>query len=607
MNIQVTRRMAERPGVRLALIGLGAALFVGAALLLHGFSPSSQILGGDYHAAHWGSVDLNIHYWNYWQTAQVIEGKAPLFRSVLEFYPFGMPVGDVRGDPGLRLLGGLLSLVASPDAAFSLLGFVVLWGNVLGGYLLGFQLTRRHLPAAAMGVTLALCGIAVWALNTGNLEYGFLGWLCLHLAFLLRLFESWRIRDAVLCAVFGALAVWTNLGIVFHFLMMDIFLLAFRWREVLAHWRPLAVCAVVGAGLLAPIAVSLPSGDPEDEGASAFDERMKPHEAFEWAGTQRVPLMNSRPAGLYLPWMAGSREMADTRIPFSVLLLGIAGLVLAARRVWEWWWLALFFFLLALGPYLVLDTTGVRSALRLPSFYLHEYLPFYDQFRFPHRIIAFSMLALGAAAAIGLQQLVDRLRSTWTRWIPLAVVVLVTTEMLATWPVSSSERTPLSPVMTTLRDAPEHGAVVALPMDFGVLDAAHLRNQTIHERPLMNGVFPPYLGKTNPVRSLIAENSFMRRLWRLQRLSLPEDFMRHAKSFPEIEEGPSVVLESETVEAALADLRRHGFGFVLYHRTSPMFPEHTDERGAPGELEQFLDETLGRPIAQDESVLLYRI
>ena len=607
MNIQAMRRMAERPIVRLALIGLGTALFVIVALLVHGFSPSTQILGGSYDAPHPGPfVDWNIHYRNYWQASQVLRGEAPLFGSVLEFFPSGISVGNIPADLAMRFLGGLLCLVFSPATAFSLLGFLALWGNALGGYFLGFQLTKRHIPAVLLGVVLTLCGMVAWALGTGNPEYAFLGWMCLHLFFLHRLLESGGGRNAVLCAVFGALAGWSNLEIVVHLLFVDLFLLTFHWREIRNRWKPLVVSVAVGAALLAPVVVSHLFGIQEQEAALAAglgDDR-----PAQGDGSMIVILENSRSFSQYLPWTPKDQWTADALIPYGVLLLGVLGFWLAARRSRVWTWMALVFFVLSLGPYLVLQIGGGgTNTVLLPFYFLHKYLPFYDQVRFPNRISAFTLLTLGAAAAIGLQQLVERLRGRVTRLIPVAILLLVTAEMLIAWPISWTDQHPRSAAMTALREAPERGAVVALPMDFGPLDSIHLRNQTVHGHPLMNGIFPHNLGKTNPVQALIGENPVLRQIWILQKPLLTEDIGPAEDFLPRIAEGAPELLDAATVEAARADLREIGFDFVLYHRLLPSLPGRDETLEEAGDLERFLDEALGPPIAQDEVSLLYGI
>ena len=144
-------------------------------------------------------------------------------------------------------------------------------------------------------------------------------------------------------------------------------------------------------------------------------------------------------------------------------------------------------------------------------------------------------------------------------------------------------------------------------MDFGVLDSVHLRNQTVHEHPLMNGVFPRYLGRANPGRALIHDNSLLAEIWRRQRRALPYGWRRQGIAFPDIEMAESPTLDASVIQEARAELRSHDLQFVLLHRrmrvSSGMICELLPSAG----LERFLDETLGPPVVASRDVRLYRL
>ncbi|MCE1248517.1 MAG: hypothetical protein LWY06_17915 [Firmicutes bacterium] len=89
------------------------------------------------------------------------------------------------------------------------------------------------------------------------------------------------------------------------------------------------------------------------------------------------------------------------------IILAIAGIVMARKRkyIWFWTFCALFFISFSLGPYLYV-TENIHLKWRFFLYILfYQYFPFFNQISIPYRFNIIAMLSLGVLAGYGLTQL----------------------------------------------------------------------------------------------------------------------------------------------------------------------------------------------------------
>ena len=174
---------------------------------------------------------------------------------------------------------------------------------------------------------------------------------------------------------------------------------------------------------------------------------------------------------------------------------GLVPLVLAAHAIRRrrgdptvrlWLGIGAVFLVWSFGSHLFV--LGRNTAMILPAALL-RWVPLVANARMPGRAIVMTYLALAVVAAYGVTE-IDATR----RWrVATAAVGLLLLDFLAA-PVAT---TPVEcpPIYETLRDRPEHGAVVELPLGMGdgfgaltpVDNGLMLACQTIHHRPLAGG------------------------------------------------------------------------------------------------------------------------
>lgn len=589
------RRLAE-----IASVTMFFAVLVALALAMKGYNPLTDHIGKGFADADWELEDWNSHFWAMWHVHKVYIGEATLSKTTWQFFPQGMFTANVFGNPLLLSLGGFLALVVSAQVVLVLVALLVLVGNGVGGYVLLRSLTGSGMAGLVAGLLFCFGGMAAWAVNTGNYEYGIWLWLCLYFAFLDRVLRFGTKADVVLGMLTGVLAILGNLAFVFAVAGISALLVLYRWRSLdRRRWISVAVLAMGCGLLLSPVVLvfdrgekaeqTFPSGVPDNTGGGVESE-------------MKVAYLNSYPAAEYLPWKRTRyREDADTW--FVLWLLVLLSFSLAGERAAPWLIAGGVLFLVTLGPYAEIDPQmGSRGVPKLPFYYLHKYVPFFEYMHFPHRVLSLVMLALGVAAGIGVAAVLRRIGRT-RPWAGPMIAAVVLVELLATWGIRYSERLPNLPFYEQLAKDTDDYALAVFPSDLGTLDARHLYYQTQHNKKLVNGAFPRYLPKKLPTWKLLNRNAIMRGAYVLQYEDLPESIRKMYVPL----ENTATDAQPDELEDARKELSRMGIGYVVFHRRLDLekgvgfaFPQNS-------RIERFLRNALGQPDYADEYLLAWTV
>jgi hypothetical protein len=159
----------------------------------------------------------------------------------------------------------------------------------------------------------------------------------------------------------------------------------------------------------------------------------------------------------------------------------------ADRAVAFWTVVAGTFFMWSLGSHL--HIAGWNTGLLTPAALL-QFVPLVSNARMPGRAMVMVYLALAMLSALAIATYQGRHRTPATA----ALVVCLTLAELCAAPLSIA-RVDCPSIYLTLRDRPERGAVVELPLGFGdglesvtpVDNRLMLACQTVHEHPLVGG------------------------------------------------------------------------------------------------------------------------
>jgi hypothetical protein len=564
------------------------------ALLLKGYSPANHLVGDGLAFSDWAG-----HMWTYWHYGQCLAGNDSCFTTGALFFPNISDALVLRGDLLFGFLFGLPAALWSMKIAWTLAAFFVLIGNGLGGYILVRTITGSRLGAALAGLVLVFCGQTSWGLNTGNIEYASRLWVCLFIAFLFRVVAGAKSRDVVLAGLFGAFAILSNFADAFHLPFFALILIAFMaWR--IDRRRLVALAAVVGlvAILCAPVGWVF----HEQSSNRHYAETTIEQEANEIS----VALQNSHSLGEYLPWnrIQNTHGSADTY--FLLLALAILGAVFMRRKTLPWLAAAFVLFLLSLGPYLQIHDGGAGATtvtnMPLPFLFAHEYIPFYFRMQFPARIFSYALIALAELAGYGAGLLHKISKPNLRKAATFAIVLLTVIELFSAWKIHTTPDIQVHSFYESLRADKNDIALIEIPFNFANVDATYQYFQTVHQKPMFNGMFAPFL-REDPTAGLLTKNALLAKIEALQQPILApwSQSLGFRQATSSADNATSEVTDYSVAAQQLSDM---GFRFLILHLSLPW--ENGRLMIAPhGPLATFLFDAIGPPVLQDNELIVF--
>ncbi len=459
------------------------------------------------------------NYWNLWWVKEslLVLGVNPFFTPYL--YP---PTGVSLLFHTLNIFNGLWTLPIQLNGGLALAyNSVVFFSFTLagyGGYLLSLHtLTRLRLPPGRPLRLAAFVGGLVFTMSPfhmahllGHMQVFSIVWLPFYMLYLLRALEPWtgpgavrfRRGNAALACLFLVLVTLVDWYHTLYMLMFTGLVLLWatgrQWKRGhgAALLRPVGVVLAIGVGfglvlwpLLGPM-VRHASSRPDLETGLAQNIALSadllafvtPSEMHPWWGE----------------WAGHIAQNFSSTLSERLIFAGFVPLVLALFMVVRWWssppvrfWgmTTVFFFGLALGPYLHLGGQIVTVGgwpVPLPYLLLYHTVPFIGLTRSLSRYDLVVMLGLGVLVAGGLAVLAKGRRY----WLPLAAGLLVCVEFLAVpYPVSKVE---IPPFYEQIAADPESYTIAELPMDWD--RPTPLLHQTVHGKPLLTA----YTSRNNP-------------------------------------------------------------------------------------------------------------
>jgi hypothetical protein len=166
-----------------------------------------------------------------------------------------------------------------------------------------------------------------------------------------------------------------------------------------------------------------------------------------------------------------------------LLLLTLAGVLLAPRRAGPWALTAGVCLVLSLGPRLYLGEGD--TGIPLP-YAIFRSLPVVDTLRAPGHLNAVTTMMLAVVAAVGIAWLFRRLpvAGGWLTAFALIVLVFVETVRLPFPLIDAS----VSPFFPRLADEPGEWSLLELPLDRFDRDRIEMYTQTYHEKYILTGL-----------------------------------------------------------------------------------------------------------------------
>lgn len=369
---------------------------------------------------------------------------------------------------GYPYFGNILHfwLLSAPLAAllpyplwFNVQALLIAFLNATSAALLLMQQTGSRGAALFAAVALALNPWSLHLLQQGRHREALVATVGLYLVALSRVARSASSRDAIWCGLTLALCGW-----LYWFYGLFAGMCAALWfvARRLAG-RGLLVILGVAILLAFPLAWPLLSARgtpryPLSLPSYSQIETMPPNGAWEDidASSLRQILRDS----LSCDWVVGGAVRCGQ--PFVLLILAVATLLYLRTRAAPWVWVAVFFYLVSLGPNLQVGDHfwPVPHPAPLPYRLLFTTVPFLSRFYHPDRAAIFTIFSLLVLAGTFLAR-VEPKRARYPL-LGLSLVLLVGVAALAGRSRLCSIPVPVARFYQLLADAPP-GALVELP------------------------------------------------------------------------------------------------------------------------------------------------
>ena len=391
--------------------GLLAAALVhaGVAALLYGeaiLSAGRRVVSGP-------DTEVWPFLWGrYWMARSLGQGQLPLRTDLLDF-----PAGGTLWvkDPVAFLLTWPVQLVAGIPAAFTTCGVMLFTLSGVGFFLLARLLGAGRWVCIGAGLTFAFCPHALGEAYNANTEAFAGGWCALWLWAMLRAARRPRPGPVVLAGVILAGLLITNQ---YFALAMALASGPLLWLDLRGRRGPrrrplLAVCAAAlfGLALFSPVAWVIHGAISAPDKLNTLPAEV-PLKVPNVTDLKQILLPLSELSG---PQTLGA-PFQDLVYPgFLLAALALAAPWLGPRGPWRWFFPAagLFFFVLSLGPALMVDghlVTLGGEPVRLPWDYLVSGRPLVGNMSLPHRLaiptglffsLGLAWSARGVAARLG--------------------------------------------------------------------------------------------------------------------------------------------------------------------------------------------------------------
>ena len=534
---------------------------------------------------------------NWWLREALIRGYDINFADNV-FYPQGLNLSlDPRRWTTFPIWTILYTVFGDP-LAYNLVAMSGVLFKAYGMYLFCVMLFRQRIPAWVAGAFYAFAAPALSTAlrqpNTGTTEW--IPWFMLALAYGLTLLQK-RCRlhtymgAMTLAGLCFALNMYVNLKIAILAMLIGgpyiaWAMIAHRLWARRTFWTGMLAFALFATVFSLPLLIKT-LGSEQYEAASSWPVTAYPSASSDLLAYLKADL--DRPLNYRQIVAALSGDQLELTCPCKGLShVGVVGIVFAVmgaihiarfrRRESIWIVLTIVSFLLSLGVLVFVNGKAI-DIFWLPYRLVQDNF-FFRALWLPYRMVIVFVFPFTILIGFGLYSRLRGMKHSRRNFalLVLAVIMLFYDTSIIPIPLRLSPR---PAYLSALNNLPE-GAVIDLPM--GRHNSKYYMSmQRFHGRPIVEGMLP----RTPPdAYDYISANPVLA-------------FLR-AKS---ADDKNVAHLDEDVWRAALADLQKDGFRYLILHREVPV--EATRSIWLPDKIRE--DVTFPPPVYQDENVSIYDI
>ena len=431
--------------------------------------------------------DSFVHLWTFeWVRESLLSGQSPFYTDLL-FYPQGTTL-IFHNIAWLNIFAWLfLRFFVGSATAYTLVHMGVLTLNGFATFLLAREVTQSERASFIAGMIVAFWPFILSHQDHPNLI--FIGWIPLAMIFLRRMFIGGQTKDALLVSVFlilTGITRWQVLIMAAPLVGLYVLFMLFTaksnrsWHTMKLLLLILMVTSLCLLPLMAPILYSqIMRTNPQD---LFVDEQLFATDLLGFIVPSRFhPLWGQQ--SFAVTWQFSGQSNYIPFLGFSTLILAALG-VLGFRRKARFWLLAaLFYGILALGPFLYIG--GQLTNTPLPYLLIKDWFPV-QTIRYPERLNVMLSIPMAVLAGLGVKVLLQNsLLRRHKNVVTLGLCSLIVVEYIIYFP--TLELTTPTWYEQVAQETDEF-AILDVPMGMRrIFDKQYMYYQLTHQKPIIEG------------------------------------------------------------------------------------------------------------------------
>jgi len=507
-----------------------------------------------------GYRDLPLDIWLHWFVSSSIRSGESFFHTTLTNYPAGFSLIDNISGFLIPIFTSIPTMFLNLFASYNFTVCFFIIFSAFSGYLLVRYLVKDRVASFLAGFIFAFNPFVLNEVLYGRLPVAVGGWIALFSLFLFKiLYETKKINIFIALLMLIFTSMTTIYYGIFLIIFTGIFILFFglEYNPFKINWSLVKKLSFIIAIFILFIGIFYRS--------HLFS--INPHLFYLKSLTSFSQIQNlSELKHISLNSLSIDFPFKNTYIfpevikRFSILtlLLSIIPILFLKKKLRFWIFLAIFFYIMTLGPFLKLSGKFVsvkNTLIPMPYLLFHYFFPFFARIHWPDRFLILFMLSISVLSAYGFKWLVDIFRmNRFSKLVLLLIIICCLIIEIFLIPLAKVFPTILTEAPVPLfyqRLAFEKGDFAIIQFPLG--DLNYLYYQTIHHKKMFAGSSILTARYPEAYTKFIEQSSFFKKLNEIN--------------------GSSGLPNLEIKKEELEELRSIGFRYIVVNSSNRVLTE----------------------------------
>lgn len=471
-----------------------------------------------------GYRDLPLDIWLHWFVSSSIKAGKSFFYTTFTNYPIGFSLIDnVSGFliPAFTTIPSIFSnLPASYN--FTICFFIIF--SAFSGYLLARYLIKDRMASFLAGFIFGFNPFVLNEVSYGRLSAAFGGWIALFVLFLFKILSETKKMNIFIALLMLILTSMTTIYYgMFLAIFTGIFLLYYglEYKPFKINWSLIKKISLIFIFFILFTCIFYKKSRLLSISQHLF--YLKYLGSFlQIKNFPDLKAVYLQSLSLDFPFR-GRYIFPEVIKKVSILTMLISIVPILYLKIKPRFWIisAIFFYIMALGPFLKLygNLVSVKNILvPMPYLIFYCFFPFFSRIHWPDRFLILFMLSVSVLSAYGFKWLIDRFKLNYFyKFFLLLIIIFFLVIEIATVPLAH-----IFPADLTGAEIPlfyqqlshEKGdfAIIQFPLK----NTKTLYYQTIHHKSIFDGQSNLTLRYSDDYNNFVEQNPFLKTLKKIQ-------------------------------------------------------------------------------------------